>query len=486
MFDIFLYYGLKKVMNALVYRSAQPVVFGVRLATRWNRYDIRQNSKWVKTQLINMGPAYVKMGQLVASRTDLFPEEVVCELSSLHDDVPPCPFADVRSVVESELHGSIEDLFVDFSQQSVSSASIGQIHIATLKQCPDTPLAIKVQRPHISEEFKLDMDSIVLFTWIAKTIMPHKKEITDLYNVLSQSRRFIEDELDFCKERDNILSMRDAFKDDPNIIVPRVVKSISTKRILAMEYIGSSKLEHAADTNQVTRRLVKSMVNGALRHGLLHGDLHPGNIGMSLREDRIVLYDFGLVLGIEPDVVKTLMNCVLTNNIDMLFDVLVSNRLVYIDDPIIGTIQLKRMITYVIDYIVSLDIDRFIQNLSNDITLNSGKLCFHVDSKLFLMSRTMTLLEGTCKSVDKSFVYTDVIMDMMMDAQSMEYVDMELVFTKGFSDLQNLLKSSSDDKISDDLLYFSNKYNSSATSRVVIRQSVIWLTLFAVLQCVVF
>lgn len=473
--------------SAIIYRSAQPVVFGFRLATRWNRYDVRQNSKWIKTQLINMGPAYVKMGQLVASRTDLFPEDMVSELSSLHDDVPPCPFADVRRVVESELHGSIEDLFVDFSQHSVSSASIGQIHIATLKKWPDTPLAIKVQRPYISDEFKLDMDSIVLFTWIAKTIMPHRKEINDIYNVLSQSRRFIENELDFCNERDNILSMRNAFKDDPHIIIPRVVKSISTKRILAMEYIRSSKLEHATDANQVTRQLVKSVVNGALRHGLLHGDLHPGNIGMSLhQEDRIVLYDFGLVLGVESDVVKTLMNCVLTNNIDMLFDTLVSNRLVYVDDPIIGTIQLKRMITYVIDYILSLDIDRFIQNLSNDITLNSEKLCFHVDSKLFLISRTMTLLEGTCTSIDKSFVYTDVIMDMMMDTQNMEYIDMELLFTKGISDLQNLLKSSSDDKSSDDLLYFSTKYNSSATSKLAIRQSVMWLTLFTVLQCVVF
>jgi ubiquinone biosynthesis protein len=475
----------------IIYRSAQPVLFGVRLATRWNRYDIQQNSKWIKTELINMGPAYIKMGQLVASRSDLFPKEMVCELSSLHDDVPPCAFTDVRRIVERELNGSLEDLFIDFSPQSVSSASIGQIHIATLKKWPDTPLAIKVQRPNISDEFKQDMDSIVLFTWIAKTIMPHKKEMTDLYNVLSQSRRFIENELDFCKERDNLLSMRHAFKDDPHILIPRVVKSISTERILAMEYIASSKFENTNDVNRVTRRLVKSMVNGALRHGLLHGDLHPGNIGMSLRDDRIVLYDFGLVLDIDPNVVKTLTNCVLTSNIDMLFEVLVSNNLVYVDDPVLGTIQLKRMIKYVIDYILSLDIDRFIQNLSNDVTLNSEKLCFHVDSKLFLMSRTMALLEGTCTSIDKSFVYTDVIMDMLMDEQSMEYVDMEVVFTRGLSDLQNMLlkpSTSADDKSSDDLLYFSTKYNSSSTSgSVILRQSmVIWLTFLTVLQCVVF
>ena len=107
------------------------------------------------------------------------------------------------------------------------------------------------------------------------------------------------------------------------------------------------------------------------------------------------------------------------------------------------------------------------------------------------MSRTMALLEGTCTSIDKSFVYTDVIMDMLMDEQSMEYVDMEVVFTRGLSDLQNMLlkpSTSADDKSSDDLLYFSTKYNSSSTSgSVILRQSmVIWLTFLTVLQCVVF
>ena len=221
----------------MLYRASRPLVFGVRLASRWNRHDVRQNSRWIKTQLIHMGPAYVKMGQLVASRGDLFPEDVVDELSSLRDDVPPSPFADIKEMVESELNAPIEELFVDFSPESLSSASIGQIHIATLKRYPDTPLAVKVQRPNISNEFKSDMDSILLFMGFATFIMPNNKELNDLYNVLTQSRRFIEDELDFCRERENISSMRAAFKNDIHIVVPRVVKSISTKRVLVMEYV---------------------------------------------------------------------------------------------------------------------------------------------------------------------------------------------------------------------------------------------------------
>lgn len=466
--------------HMLISRASRPLVFGVRLASRWKRYDVQQNSKWIKTQLIHMGPAYVKMGQMVASRGDLFPDDIVKELSSLRDDVPPCPFTDVKEMVESELSSSLENLFVEFSHESISSASIGQIHIATLKQHPNTPIAIKVQRPNIVDEFKLDMESILFFARIAKSIMPHNKELYDLYNVLSQSRRFIENELDFCKERENITSMRSAFKNDAEIVIPRVVKSISTKRVLALEYIPSNKFDTVVDSshaNRVTRRLVKSVVNGALRHGVIHGDLHAGNLGIC-SDNRIVVYDFGLILSVDPTVVRTLLNAVLTNNVDMLFDAMVSARLVHIDDPVIGTIQLKRMISYVIEYILSLDFDRFFKHISNDVTLNSGRLCFHVDSKLFLMSRTMTLLEGTCVSIDKSFMYTDVIADIMLDSQNMDFIDVDMVLTKGLVDIQRWISptttTNDKNKESDDLLYFSSKHNNDV-SQSIANQPIVWI-----------
>ena len=220
-------------------------------------------------------------------------------------------------------------------------------------------------------------------------------------------------------------------------------------------------------------------MNGALRHGVIHGDLHAGNLGVS-SDNRIVLYDFGLVLSIDPKVVRALLNAVLTNNTDMLFDVMVSARLVYIDDPVIGTIQFKRMISYVLEYILSLDFDRFFQQVSNDVTLNSERLCFHVDSKLFLLSRTMTLLEGTCTSIDKNFVYTDVIMDMMTDSQNMDYIDADLVLTKGFVDIQRLfVPNTVEHKPSDDL-YFSTRSKQNP-----VPQPVVWIfvyTLFRVLN----
>ena len=432
-----------------------------------------------------MGPAYVKMGQLVATRSDLFPEPLVRELSSLHDNVPPCPFDDIRKTVENELKQPLCDIFETFSEEPLSSASIGQIHLATMKEFPDIRLAVKVQRPYIVSEFQDDLNSILLVSKMATMISPQNKEMSDLYNVLLQSRSFIENELDFRIELENVRSMRRTFQKDPYIYVPRVIPSLSTTRVLALEYIESKKLSTIDPEiiNQTTRTLVRSIVRGALRHGVIHGDLHPGNMGVT--PNGVVLYDFGLILDIDPNVVKSLMNAVLTNNPELLLNVMVENRLVYLDDNVIGKIQLKRMITYVIEYITSLDFKKLIQNISNDITLNSDRLYFHVDSKLFLISRTMTLLEGTCRSIDKSFMYTDVIMDMLLDIQNMEYLDMDLVMTKGWNDIQRILSNNSENtQNADDLVYFSTKMQQKNPNHLI---RLTWITVaYALLNIYVF
>lgn len=455
----------------------KPILFGVRLASRWNRYNIYQNSKWIKHQLIHMGPAYVKMGQLVATRSDLFPEAITEELSSLHDKVPPCAFQDVRQVVEEDLGLPIDVLFTDFSEECLSSASIGQIHTATLKEFPDIRLAVKIQRPNIAQEFTHDMDSIVMFARLASLIVPNNKEMRDLYNVLLESRRFIENELDFESELKNIQAMRKAFEDDPFVTIPRTMQKVSTKRVLALEYIDSKDFKDVTDPETVTRRLVKSIVMASLKHGVVHGDLHPGNLGVL--SNGVVLYDFGLVLSINPEIVKTLMTAVITNNEDMLLDALLTNNLVYLDEPVVGRIQLRRMIGYVIEYINTIDFNQLIENISNDITLQSNKLCFHVDSKLFLLSRTMTLLEGTCKSVDASFMYTDVVFDMMFET---DYLDAELMMTKGVSDIQRFFSNKNTDTTdADNLIYFNAKMNSNQYNQTIlawIAVSYIVLTFF--------
>ena len=430
------------------YSFVKPVLFGARLATRWKNHTTQQNAVWIKKELVHMGPAYVKIGQLVASRNDVFPQEVVDELSSLHDNVPPCSYEDIRQVVEYELTKNIDDIFIEFSTTSLNSASIGQVHSAVLREFPDKPIVVKVQRPNIEHEFARDFDSIIFFTKFITQIAPNNKELDDLYNVIVQSRKMIEDELDFTKEYENLRMMRNAFKNDKNVVIPRTIKHLSTKRILLMEFVESSKLVTSSNPNEITRQMVKSVVTGALRHGLIHGDLHPGNVGFISSDSepgKIVLYDCGLVLQVDKTVVRNLFTSVLTNDVQLLFDTLVQYKLVYIDNDKTGVYQLKRMIIHVFKYVNTLNVKQFASDIALDPALNNGRLDFHIAPDLFLVSRTITLLEGTCKTVDESFMYTDIILDMISDLSVVsEYLDVDVLWTKSLIDIGRLTRNETD------------------------------------------
>lgn len=417
----------------------KPVVFGARLATRWKTHTLPQNAVWIKKELVHMGPAYVKIGQLVATRNDLFPKAIVTELSSLHDNVPPCPYDEIKAVVEYELQSNLADVFSEFSTCALNSASIGQVHTARLPEYPTTPLVVKVQRPHIQQQFANDFDSIVFFAKCMVLLAPENRELDDLYKVIVQTRGMIEEELDFTNEYENLNALRRVFATDEHIVVPRTIKHLSTRRVLVMECVESTRLSESPDPEKVTRQLVKSVVTGGLRHGLIHGDLHPGNIGL-VADNKMVLYDGGLVLSVDKTVVRNVFAAVLTEDVELLAKTLVSHRWVYIDDATTGTAQLKQVCRYVFEYVHHLDVKRFIGQIAADPLLNSGRLAFHVDSQLFLMSRSITLLEGTCKTVDGSFSYTDVILNMLTDMSIvMDYVDMDVLIAKSMTDIQKLL-----------------------------------------------
>ena len=420
----------------------KPVVFSVRLATRWNRYTPKQNGSWIKKELISMGPAYIKMGQLVASRSDVFPEAIISELSSLHDMVPPCSYDQIESIIEEELQSTISDLFLEFSASALNSASIGQVHSAVLKEFPLTKIAVKVQRPFVKDCFDADVGSMIRFSGFLTKVLPRNKELQDMHDVILQSRAMIEEELDFSRECENLNTLRKAFSDDELIVIPRTIKKYSTKRVLLMEYIESVRLSNTVDPNGITRKLMKSIVSGALRHGLIHGDLHPGNVGLIFPESnqKIVLYDCGLLLQIDQSVVRALLSSVLVQDAELLIQTLLEHKLVYIDKEVTGMNQLKRMVLYVICYVDNLSVNALITSISLDPVLNSGKLDFHIDSKLFLLSRTLTLLEGTCKGANKDFAYTDTIVDLVTDFSIIsQYIDPRVLLEKSVIDFKKLL-----------------------------------------------
>ena len=396
----------------------KPLLFGLKCL----RYKDHKNAAWMKRDLTRMGPAYIKMGQFVGSRTDVFPKYITDELSDLHDNVSPVPFQDIQFM--------LQDIELDIESSPISSASIGQVYRAKLQNNPKAPpLVVKVKKPKVSEQVHEDLEALSNTVNVFKTLFPQNKMVLDLYNIVIQCKRSVYQELDFLRERDNLKALHAAFE-NTNIIVPRVVSQSSSDNVLVMEYVESQKLQkNKTDTTEI----VKEIVSVALKHGVIHGDLHAGNIG-DLGDGRYVLYDSGSVIYVDPQMIKDLFTGIMSRNVDTVVEKLLEYKMVFIDKEPEGREQLNRAVFYVIDYISHVDIKRLMEQIKTDVVLNTNQFYFHIDPDLFLLSRTMSLLEGTCKCVNDQFSYNDVILDMVMDMD----MDYTILLQRALTDFQIL------------------------------------------------
>jgi predicted unusual protein kinase regulating ubiquinone biosynthesis (AarF/ABC1/UbiB family) len=177
-----------------------------------------------------------------------------------------------------------------------------------------------------------------------------------------------------------------------------------------------------------------------MKHGIIHGDLHPGNIGV-VDENMFVLFDCGLVVNIKPNVLREVFSAILSKNNERFQKALLDNKLLYIDEEPIGTIQLNRVVWYIMEYLDDVDIDAFFGKIQRDELLNSGAMRFHIDPDMFLISRTLSLLEGTCKSIDPDFSYNDIIFDMVTDMELItEFFDADVFSKKALIDVRKLTR----------------------------------------------
>jgi predicted unusual protein kinase regulating ubiquinone biosynthesis (AarF/ABC1/UbiB family) len=235
-----------------------------------------------RQRLVELGPAYVKLGQVLSTRPDLLPPAYIRELEQLQDDVPPVPFADVERTVEEELGGRISKLFSAFEQEPLGSASLGQVHAAALRD--GRPVVVKVQRPDIRAQLA---DDVEFFHELAAFLAAHTEAgaRVDMVGIVQQLERALADELDYRVEARNAMTFRRSLADFPRILVPRVIEAYSTERVLTTERIRGVKidaispltrLEHdfAPVADELTRAYLKQIVLDA--H--FHADPHPGNV----------------------------------------------------------------------------------------------------------------------------------------------------------------------------------------------------------------
>jgi ubiquinone biosynthesis protein len=244
--------------------------------------DLATKAKAFRLRLVELGPAYIKLGQVLSTRPDLLPKPYIDELEHLQDDVAPMDFEQVEAAIEAELHARISKLFASFDQKPLGSASLGQVHAAELRD--GRSVVVKVQRPNLREQLA---DDIEFFRDLATFLSEHTSAGSriDLIGVVQQVERALVDELDYRTEARNAAAFRKALATFPHILIPRVIDAYTTHKVLTTERIKGVKIDSIPpitrieyDFSELAEEFAHAYLHQITDSGHFHADPHPGNV----------------------------------------------------------------------------------------------------------------------------------------------------------------------------------------------------------------
>ncbi len=276
------------------------IKLGKFLLGRWVPSELQDLSAPIRFRrsLEELGPTFVKLGQVLASRPDLIPEEFCVELQRLHDRVEPVPFSAIRKVIEDEFQVGLHDVFPTFEETPLASASIAQVHKAHLSN--GTEVVVKVQRPGIEAVIAEDLGVLTQIASLVDHYIPESRT----YNpkaVVKEFGRTLQLETNFIVEANNIKRFRQNFADDESIVIPKVFTDYSSEKVLVMEALKGRPLsapdalvQDGVEPSAILRLGVRTYLKMVYSHGFFHGDLHAGNLFI-LPDSKIGLIDFGVV-----------------------------------------------------------------------------------------------------------------------------------------------------------------------------------------------
>jgi len=270
-----------------------------RLVQRW-RQEVQPLGapKRLRLALEELGPTFIKLGQILSTRPDLIPPDYIVELARLQDTVPPAPWEPVRVQIESELEAPPEELFAAFDPVPVAAASLSQVHNATL---PDgSEVVVKVQRPNIEATIETDLEILLDLARLLQRRTP-LGQIYDLPEIAEEFAITLRAELDFYREGRNAERFRANFADEPCLYIPQVYWDYTTRRVLVLERISGIKIDDIAaldaagyDRHRVGLHVARMVIKEVLEDGFFHADPHPGNF-VVMPGEIIGAMDFGMV-----------------------------------------------------------------------------------------------------------------------------------------------------------------------------------------------
>lgn len=267
----------------------------------WNRASpddkpVRSTFERLRLVAEELGPTFVKLGQLLSMRPDVLPPALILELRKLQDRVSPLPFAKMKPVLEKELPGAIDSIFSAFDETPIASASLAQVYAATLRKS-GVPVAVKIQKPGIRHNIEIDLD---LAVWLAEKLQTHVSALqsVDLHSTMDEARRGVMRELNFETEARNQEYFNSLNPYPEQVFAPQVYPEFSTAQILVMAHIHGSPVSEPTlppeQLAQVAAHGASSLMRQVLVNGFFHADPHAGNVVVTA-DGRLCFLDWGLV-----------------------------------------------------------------------------------------------------------------------------------------------------------------------------------------------
>ena len=294
---VLLKYGYQDIARRLHLPLAGRLVFR-RFREAQAEIEKRSQAERLRLACEELGPTFIKLGQLAASRTQTLPREITDELAKLQDQVAPAPFADIRRVLAEELKRPLEEVFAALDPEPLGAASIAQVHRAVLRD--GRQVVVKVQRPGVKATVDVDLDILRELAAFAEAHVEDWRAHRPAA-IVNELGRNLEKELDFTREAGHLERFTWQFAGEPAIHLPQVHRGLSTARVLTMEFVDgikASKLDALAearlDRAEIARRIADLVMKQIFSHGFFHADPHAGNIHV-LPDNRICFLDFGLM-----------------------------------------------------------------------------------------------------------------------------------------------------------------------------------------------
>ena len=300
--SVFFKYGFEDIIELL--KIDQYIEIGLQVISRNRKERMERISRAVRVRMAieELGPTYIKLGQILSTRPDLVPVDFVRELAKLQDKVPSFPFSDVTRIIHDETGQSADSLFEYLDPEPLASASIGQVHRARIRDSED--VAVKVQRPGIRKTVEVDLEIMLHLATLAER---HIEELAHHrpVKIVEEFARSIEKEMNYTLEATSMERVARSFLHDDTVYIPKVYREFTTERILTTEFIDGIKVslldrldDDGYDRKLITRRGADILLTQVFEHGFFHADPHPGNLFV-LPNNVICLLDFGMMGSVE-------------------------------------------------------------------------------------------------------------------------------------------------------------------------------------------